>query len=76
LKKREKHNAYAADIIDSILDLTEICYAEQRKNNTIEIPYKYWLTMVDKFIENRPFNNRGPNSAIPKIKKKISGLTK
>jgi hypothetical protein len=45
-------------VIDSILELTEECYAEQKKAGSIQIPYKYWLGMMDKFIEGAPYNPR------------------
>lgn len=72
VRKRERHKDYMGGIIDSILELTEECFAEQKKSNTIQIPYKYWLGMMDKFIEGRPYNPRVSIHNSPKVSRKLN----
>lgn len=59
-------------VIDSILELTEECYAEQKKAGSIQIPYKYWLGMMDKFVEGAPYNPRVSLHASPKVSKRLN----
>ncbi|KRX04379.1 Calponin homology domain [Pseudocohnilembus persalinus] len=58
INKRKKHNKICENTLDQILDLVDICFKHQQKNNSQQLEQSYWDDMLKKFINNKLFDNQ------------------